>query len=87
MKMPSRSRPGVLSALVLLAVGACAPPDRDGAGGEMGTVSADLMLSPTASLDTASYSISGPNMNRAQIDEDSAESLQMMMEILSMIDP
>jgi len=26
-------------------------------------------------------------MNRAQIDEDSAESLQMMMEILSMIDP
>ena len=62
MKTSPRSRLGVLSALVLLAVGACAPPDRDGAGGDMGTVSANLMLSPTALLDTASYAISGPNM-------------------------
>ena len=62
MKTSSSSRPGALSALILVAAGACVGPPGPIASDDMGTVSASLMLSPTASLDTADYSISGPNM-------------------------
>jgi hypothetical protein len=51
---------GALSALTLLAAGACVgPPDSVGSD-VVGTVSASLQLSPTTALNTASYAISGP---------------------------
>jgi hypothetical protein len=61
MKTSLSSRLGVLSALMLVSAGACQGPPGAPAG-DMGTISASLVLSPTASLDTASYAISGPNM-------------------------
>ena len=51
---------GVLSAL-LLAAGACVGPPGSVSSDDMGILSASLTLSPTASLDTANYAISGPN--------------------------
>ena len=63
MKTTPHRHLGVLSALVLLAAGACVgPPDRDVSSDDMGSLSASLTLSPTASLNTASYAISGPNV-------------------------
>src|SRR5690348_7739797 len=51
---------GILSALVVLPTTACVGPP-DAAPGDMGSVQASLQLSPTAALNTASYSITGPN--------------------------
>ena len=51
---------GVLSAL-LLAAGACVGPPGSVSSDDMGSLSASLTLSPTASLNTANYAISGPN--------------------------
>src|SRR5678816_2143618 len=53
-------RPRILSALVLLATGACVGPP-DSTAGDRGGVTASLQLSPTTMLNTASYSITGPN--------------------------
>src|SRR5512138_2077718 len=61
MKTSLGSRFGVLSALILASAGACVGPPATPAG-DMGTIAANLVLSPTASLDSASYAISGPNM-------------------------
>ena len=51
---------GVLSAL-LFAAGACVGPPGSVSSDDMGSLSASLTLSPTASLNTANYAISGPN--------------------------
>ena len=51
---------GILSALAALGAGACVGPP-DAASGDMGNVTASLQLSPTTTLTTASYSITGPN--------------------------
>src|SRR5690349_1921630 len=53
-------RLGIFSALLLLALGACVGPP-DSVAGDRGGVTASLQLSPTTMLDTASYSITGPN--------------------------
>jgi hypothetical protein len=55
-----RYQPAILSALLLLTAGACVPPDR-GSGADMGMVIADLQLAPMLSLNTATFSITGPN--------------------------
>ena len=52
---------GVLSALAALAAGACVGPPDVVSRDDMGSLSASLTLSPTTSLNTASYAISGPN--------------------------
>jgi hypothetical protein len=52
---------GVLSGLALLTTGACfGPPPSSTA--DVGNIEANLQLSPSTSLNTASYSITGPNM-------------------------
>src|SRR5689334_16405612 len=51
---------GILFALAALGAGACVGPP-EAASGDMGNVAATLQLSPTTTLTTASYSITGPN--------------------------
>src|SRR4029079_2599420 len=66
---------GILSALVLLA-GACGRPP-DSPTGDMGNVQASLQLSPTATLNTASYSVTGPNalMARGTVDASRSQTI------------
>src|SRR5262245_55200092 len=51
---------GTLSTLILLTAGACMGPPH-APQGDVGNLQASLQLSPTAALNTASYSITGPN--------------------------
>src|SRR6266496_1727742 len=51
---------GILSALAAVGAGACVGPP-DAVSGETGNGTASLQLSPTTTLTTASYSITGPN--------------------------
>src|SRR5262249_15148234 len=50
----------ILVALVLTTAGACFGPPNTVAPDDTGSVSASLQLTPTTTLDTASYSITGP---------------------------
>jgi len=54
-----RYRLEFLTAMTLLAAGACVPPPDSVA--DMGSITASLQLSPSTTLNTANYSISGPN--------------------------
>ena len=54
-----RYRLEFLTAMTLLAAGACVPPPDSVAA--MGSITASLQLSPSTTLNTANYSISGPN--------------------------
>ena len=57
----SRCPLGILSVLVFSAAGACMGPPDPIAADDAGSLAASLQLSPTASLNTASYVIAGPN--------------------------
>src|SRR5262245_61215439 len=57
----SRRALWIPAGLILLAAGACMGPPGAVSPDDTGTLSASLQLSPSTSLNTANYAISGPN--------------------------